>query len=228
MDVIVSMSRCDTYEVFLSGKGNHRYAVLDTYKGQRQSPKPHHYSTIGDILQEDYGAWVIDGVEADDALSILSRQDPEVVIGSRDKDLLQVPGWHFNWSFKKKQYLLHTDAFGSLRLKDGKIIGSGLMFLYSQILMGDRTDNYFGIHKLGPSAAFHILNGSTTEKELWERTYWTYHKHYGPEEGLRQLLVNARCAHLLEEGDMTYDAGNHIRIEPKGLWSPRFDIPSGF
>lgn len=229
MDTLVDMSKCDTFEVFIGGEShkNFRYAVYPEYKGGRVAPKPHHFRTIGDILKDDYQAWTVVGAEVDDVISILGRSEEGVVVGSRDKDLRQVPGWHFDWGFNTKKHLYFTTPFGELKLVDGKIVGSGKCFLYAQTLMGDRVDNYFGIPKLGPVAAYKILSGLTTEQQLWEATYWAYARHYGAEKGLEELIRNARMAYMLEEGDMRYDDSAVITVEPKGLWSPPFAIPVG-
>lgn len=230
VNTLIDMSKCDTFEVFLGGDSqkNFRYSVYPEYKGGRVAPKPHHFRTIGEVLKSDYGAWTVVGAEVDDVLSILGRSEEEVVVGSRDKDLRQVPGWHFDWGFNTKKHLYYTDAFGELKLVDGKIIGSGKCFFYAQILMGDRVDNYFGIPKLGPVAAYNLLRAATNEKELWEATYWAYARHYGPEKGLEELVQNARMAYMLEDGDMKYDDSAVITVEPKSLWSPPFAIPVGY
>lgn len=228
IDTIVDMSKCDTFEVFIGGEShkNFRYKVYPEYKGGRSAPKPHHFRTIGDILKDDYQAWTVVGAEVDDVISILGRSEKEVVVGSRDKDLRQVPGWHFDWGFNTKKHLYFTTPFGDLELVDGKLIGSGKMWFYAQILMGDRVDNYFGIPRLGPVAAYNLLLAASEECELWEATYWAYQRHYG-EEGLKELLKNARMAYMLEEGDLMYDDTGVITVEPKGLWSPPFAVPVG-
>lgn len=67
---------------------------------------------------------VTDGIEADDALGI--DQDENTVICSIDKDLLQIPGKHYN--FVKQEWATVSPM-------------QGLRHFYGQIITGDATDN---------------------------------------------------------------------------------------
>jgi hypothetical protein len=74
-------------------------------------------------------------------------------ICSIDKDLLQVPGRHYNWvkgEFYEQTYL------------------SGLRCFYEQCLKGDRTDDIPGIAGIGEVKAKRALAGAETEEEMFE------------------------------------------------------------
>jgi hypothetical protein len=70
------------------------------------------------------GAVVVDGMEADDALAIEQTQynldmgEECSVICSRDKDLRQVPGYHYGWeAWNAPEYAMKwTDELGHLEL----------------------------------------------------------------------------------------------------------------
>lgn len=228
---IVERSGADDFELFLSGKTNFRteIAVTNPYKGQRvTNTKPIHWSTVGEILINDYAAHIVHGAEADDALSIFARQDPDnFIIASRDKDLRIVPCWHYAWRCGEAQpeipthKVTHIGEVSARAYPSGgyKLVGNGLSFFYGQVLAGDSIDNYKGCPGIGPEKAARILAGCDTEQSLWEATHRAYVTKLGPEEGLRLLMENARLAWLLDEAEVTYDA-NNIHISPKRLWEP--------
>src|SRR5690242_17166167 len=120
---IVERSGADSFEVFLSAGTNYRneIAITNPYKGQRKAPKPVHWSTVGEILTDQYGAWIVHGAEADDALSIFGRQDPDnFIVASRDKDLRIVPCWHYCWRCGEAQPEVPThrvDTMGTVACK---------------------------------------------------------------------------------------------------------------
>lgn len=232
---IVDRTDSDTFEIFLSAGTNYRndIAITHPYKGQRTAPKPYHWRTVGDILQEDYGAYVVHGAEADDALSIFARRDPEnTIIASRDKDLRIVPCFHYSWRCGEAQPEIPVhlvERLGEISAKPYpsggyKLVGNGLKFFYGQVLAGDNIDNYKGCPRIGPQKAANLLSGCNTEIELWEATYWAYSAALGPEEGLRLLIENARLAWLLDDAEVNQNA-NDIFITPSNLWSPPSSIP---
>jgi hypothetical protein len=234
---VVERTDSDGFELFLSGGTNYRneIAVTNPYKGQRHAPKPYHWRTVGDILQADYGAYVVHGAEADDALSIFARQDPDnTIIASRDKDLRIVPCFHYSWKCGESQPEIpvhRVEQMGWVSAKPYKsggykLVGEGLKFFYGQVLAGDAIDNYKGCPGCGPQKAADALVNCSSEYELFEAALRVYSAKVGPEKGLQLLTENARLAWLLDEAEVTYDA-NNIFISPKHLWEPPSSIPNG-
>lgn len=64
--------KVDSYQLYLTGGGNFRdnLATIQPYKGNRVAPRPYHFQTIRDFLVREWGAEVVEGVEADDKVSI--------------------------------------------------------------------------------------------------------------------------------------------------------------
>ena len=170
-----------TWEVFITGKGNFRYdvAVTAPYKGNRKSEKPKHYYLLREYLEKAWDAHVAKGIEADDAIAIKATEmGTDSVIVTIDKDLNQVPGWHYN--FVKKDLFFVTEE-------------EGIQFFYTQMLTGDTVDNIKGVKGIGPKKAEKLLVGKS-EKEMWEICV----EQLGSEE---RALENAHLLWMLRSPD---------------------------
>jgi DNA polymerase-1 len=141
---------CDTASFYLTGKTNYRYKVREDYKGNRKGgDKPVHLEAIRQYLEEVYGAIVVHGMEADDAVGL--RQTSDTAIATIDKDLLMVEGLHYNYG---KQTWTEVSA------------EEGERFFYQQMITGDKVDNILGIHGLGEKKAQKLL--ANTPREDWD------------------------------------------------------------
>lgn len=205
---LIGSSGCDAAKIYLTkSTGNFRIdqAFTKPYKGKRPAEKPPFFYELREYLLSTQDAILADGEEADDLMSIeawrLAREFCEMegievgsnehkafanyVVISKDKDLMQVPGWHLH--YKDNSYSLEwVTRMGYLRpkykAKDGKmkkLEGGGLMFLYAQILMGDDIDNYPGLPKCGMNTVFMALKDCKDERELYFTTLALYKKRYG-------------------------------------------------
>ena len=151
------------YQIFLTGKGNFRHdvATIQKYKGNRdKSRKPRWYNEAREYLIKYYNAKVCDGVEADDELA--KAQSSNTIICSIDKDLLQVPGLHYNW-VKDEKYEVSPQE--------------GTRRLWEQVLTGDATDNIPGIKGIGPVKAKKLLKDCATEEEMREVCIKTWEEY---------------------------------------------------
>ena len=149
IEEILFGSQASEYEIFLTGSNNFRKKLYPAYKANRRNvPKPKHIQALRQHLIDVEGAVVSDGQEADDELGI--RQTHETVICSIDKDLLMIPGRHYN--FVKQQHSMVSNAEGRYNF-------------YQQLLTGDKTDNIPGIYGLGPIKAAALLAGCQTKEE---------------------------------------------------------------
>jgi hypothetical protein len=145
--------KCDDYRAWITGKTNFRFEVATTvpYKGNRKdAPKPKHYEALRKHLMK-LGAKMSEGEEADDSVGIASTEGNYWIVHV-DKDLDQLPGWHYNPVKDEEYYVTEFE---------------GLYSFYKQILTGDRVDNIEGIRGIGPVKADKILKDCTTEEELY-------------------------------------------------------------
>ena len=137
-----------SYRFFITGKHNFRehLATILPYKGNRlDQRRPLYYKEIREFMVDRYGAEVIDGMEADDALGMTqwAANDKSTCIVSIDKDLDMIPGWHYNFVKKRPYWVTLNDANVSL---------------FRQMITGDRTDNIPGITGLGEVKAQKIVD----------------------------------------------------------------------
>ena len=164
-------------EIYLTGSGNFRdeLATIKVYKGNRsEAHKPHWYTEIQDYMTTVWKANIVDGIEADDILADL--QSDETCIVSTDKDLDQVPGWHYNWVNKDLYYVS---------------VPSATHMLYKQILMGDSTDNIEGIPKVGEKTAEKLLDGCPELRPYEEAVRDAYENFFTSDKG------RAKCAEYM-------------------------------
>lgn len=204
--------------LFLTGEGNFRYeiATVKPYKGNRKEEKPFYLPSVRKYLEARYGAVVVDGMEADDALTITAgRYEPEdVTIASRDKDLKQYPCVHYTWECGRQAEWgpelvdeigeLHVE-FQDKILKNGepskaikKIWGTGLKWFYAQTVIGDQTDNIPGLEGVGAGASYEALKDCESEGEMFERVEQLYIKKYST-LGRERLLEQARLVWMCRE-----------------------------
>lgn len=170
LDRIMKTTNSDTYSMYLTGDHNFRYDINPEYKANRKDKvDPKYRQDAKAYLIEIYGAILCDGIEADDNLGAHSGED--TVICSIDKDLLQIPGDHYNW---------RKDIFTAVSKLDG------LRHFYRQLLMGDRTDNIFGVKGIGEVKSERMLQGTETELEMFEIVQAAYSDD-------DRLMMNGNC-----------------------------------
>lgn len=149
------------YRLYIGGKNNFREAIDADYKANRISaPKPKYYRDIREYMQSQWGANLVDGMEADDRVGIeATRLGSDAIIVAVDKDLQQIPGRHFNWV---------EGEFSTVSNKDG------LSFFYHQLLTGDPSDNIRGLEGIGPVKAAKALADCKSPKDMALVVYEMY------------------------------------------------------
>jgi len=189
-------------------KENFRASVATSkpYKGSRKQEKPFHYRNIICHFIHQLGAEVVQGVEADDVISMelvkAAKEGREVVCCSRDKDLAITPGLHYRWSCGKQLAWgpeLVT-KLGYIKMEGNKLRGCGLSFFYSQMITGDGADNIPGLPRYGPKKAYNALVDCKSEEELKKVTLDLYKEVIGDgwEEYARE---QSKLLYMIQELD---------------------------
>lgn len=161
-NIVFIRLKCEDYEAFITGRTNFRHAIATTvpYKGNRKNvAKPKYYDELRSHLVA-LGATVSENQEADDDVAIRSTQYQGYIVHV-DKDLDQLPGWHYN-PVQDKEYFLEPLE--------------GTRNFYSQLLQGDRTDNIQGIKGIGPKKAEKLLKECQSEEDMYEAVKEAYTK----------------------------------------------------
>lgn len=169
----------DTAHIYLTGGNQWRpkYATIYKYKGNRDNMvRPVHYEHLRNYLIRQWEAFVVEYIEADDAVIMESyKHEDSTIICSIDKDLRQKHGLHFNPKDSDR---------GVFEVSEW----AGMVNFYTQLITGDSTDNIKGLSErlprrgLGQKRAAAILDGARTERELFERVSAAYGERYGDGE----------------------------------------------
>ena len=123
----------DDMTMYFTGSSNYRYILDPEYKGNRKDkPKPRYLSEVRALMESKYSHYSRSDYEADDLVH------EGCVIASVDKDLLQIPGLHYDLT--KQTTIRVTDVEGDA-------------MLLRQAITGDSTDNIKGIKGMGPVKA---------------------------------------------------------------------------
>lgn len=154
-------SGCQQGICCLSSPQNFRRIVYPRYKAHREGQLvPKFLMEAKEALAAEWDSLTIDYLEADDVMGILAtKPDTRYTIVTIDKDLLQVPGHHYNPDKNKHEYVSEN---------------TGRTRFYEQWLMGDATDNIPGIRGVGPKKA-HKMVREAIERALGrpEMNFWS-------------------------------------------------------
>jgi len=150
---IIDRTDAGSIRVFLTGKGNYREDIDSRYpyKGHRSKEKPTHFAAAREYIIKRFGAEIVDGAEADDALGW--NQTDDTIIATIDKDLDMIKGKHYNWNKDKLYEVTQDDADA---------------FFYKQLLTGDNVDNIKGIKGVGKKTAEKFLAELSDNKSRFE------------------------------------------------------------
>tara|TARA_R110002020_G_scaffold287099_1_gene502568 strand:+ start:16361 stop:17167 length:807 start_codon:yes stop_codon:yes gene_type:complete len=211
---IMAAVEADSCTLYLTGDDNFRVkvAVTKPYKGNRKAEKPFHYHNLKAYIQSHEHCVTVDGMEADDQMSI--DQTDDTVICTRDKDLRMVPGWHYGWECGRQPEFKKTKVndVGYVQITPNKkdIKGTGLSFFYAQLLVGDKTDNIPGLEGCGPVAAWDALGTrSLTPAQMLDSVVHEYTALYG-DRWKERLTEQAQLLWMVREVD---DEGKPVMWE---------------
>jgi hypothetical protein len=165
---------------YLTGDSNFRKerATILPYKGNRDPfDKPIYLPDVRKYLIEKWGAEVVEGMEADDAIGIeATKPDSKAIICTIDKDLDMLPGTHYNWVKGECYEVDEREAWRNF---------------FKQVLVGDRTDNIPGLEGIGEVKAAKILEGYSKPETMWCGVFQAYFNRYGLTYNKELLLKEA-------------------------------------
>lgn len=205
MDGILANTKASQFQLWLSGplEENFRFRIWPEYKANRKDQvKPVHYNFIKEHLVVNWGARFTFGEEADDRLGIEQTRLEEIiteehpsVICSIDKDLMQIPGMHYNFVKNDWQHITKE---------------RGLKNFYEQILVGDTTDNISGARGIGEAKSRKALESSISERELLEAVIACYatakaHRDESPEQLYKRIDLAGKLLKIRQQEEEIWD-----------------------
>ena len=194
-EILADFGDAVEYSGFLTGRGNFRYrvATIQRYKGNRvELRKPQYIQEARQYLIDTYKAVEVKEEEADDAMGYSQRED--TCICTTDKDLKQIPGWHYQWStpWHKESFSFFVEPI------------EGLRYFYKQLIIGDRGDNILGLYGISKDSVYcKRIDALETEQDMFDLVYALYKQRFG----------NYTEQFLLETGRLLW-----IRREERQMW----------
>jgi DNA polymerase-1 len=176
---------CNATYILLAFSDHHnfRYGVLPTYKHNRAAKEPP--TLLGGIrewMKTEWSFRVIPRLEADDVLGIMATSMPRTIVASIDKDLLQIPGRHYNWRSRNVYTVGPNEAD---------------WWFWRQVLTGDSVDGFKGIPGVGPVKAEKLLN----EVPWYDREYAVALAYMDRCLSRDYFLSQVRVARILRAGE---------------------------
>lgn len=199
---IMEATGCTTCRPALSGKGNFRYGLYPDYKANRVgNRKPLCLPSLVEYLEEEWNGFRKDGLEADDVLGIwqTKAKPASTILVSADKDLLTIPGLHYN-PLKPSQGVIEVTPEEAQRTH------------MVQTLEGDNVDNIPGCPTYGPKKADRAIPPvGTPLVDMWEAVIDCFIKQGKTPD---DALLNARLTRILHATDYDFEVGEVILWEP--------------
>lgn len=185
--------------------GNFRKELSPTYKSNRTGIRPPGFMELEAKLKAHAKVVQLPRLEGDDCLGLMLTKLPDALCISIDKDMLQIPGHHYNPD---------TEVLSEVTPAMGKYLH------YWQTLVGDRVDGYPGCPGVGKVKAERILTW-TPGQALYGETEprhaaWLDVVAAFEDAGLTEdhALLQARLAFVLRQGYYS------TKTKEIRLWTP--------
>jgi DNA polymerase-1 len=185
MQRIIAYTGASDWKAFLTGSDNYRNAYNPEYKANRKDTRrPQWLQQAREHLVTHWQASVEDGQEADDALGIYQCSHENTIIASIDKDLLCIPGKHYNFI---------TGTFHEQSIADA------FRHFYFQLIMGDRADNIFGFDGLARASVPKKLEATIAELDSYDNEHGMFEFVRALYSDDERLLMNGRCLYIRQK-----------------------------
>ena len=207
------------YRLCWTGPSAFRKRIAPDYKANRAGNlKPIGYKVMKRELLDEPTSFLHDEIEADDWLGLLAgalrEAGEEPIIVSGDKDLDQVPGRHW-WPAgvkREEKRGLAVMEWADELLRDKAIewvVDQDYCdkHFYSQVLIGDSTDNIPGCPGIGAVGAKKIVDSFNTAEpvECWQEIVGAFEKALAKKDDVREpkvvALQQARLVRILQHGE---------------------------
>lgn len=202
MKDILSSCGATHYLAYIKGKNTRfRAEYKEDYKANRPKESPKWWKFVKEYLKLQWKIIEVDNIEVDDMVSITSRMVQDSFIVAIDKDLLQLPGRHFNW--RTKEFVTTTGEEAKRQF-------------WVDMISGQPGDNIKGIPGKGPKYVEKAFGESTDESELAVKTFMEYLKAFDIDLGIKEFVANYRSLYILQDHpDFVLPDPVEVNIESK-------------
>lgn len=181
----LTVGKCFRYEIYPDYKANRKYTDPMKYLQQVKEY----------LLFDDKWKFVHHhGLEADDIIGICATKYPDATIISPDKDLMQIPGKHFNPRVGEYAKVSEQEA---------------AFMMWKQTITGDSSDNIKGVAGLGPKKAESLFEEHAGMGYCYI-SLSAYIARYGEHIGIEEFYKNYSLVRLKREECLGF-----ITPEPK-------------
>jgi DNA polymerase-1 len=196
---ILERTKADKVTMAFTSETNFRTPLMDSYKGHRDpKSRPLGLKAAREWMGSYYTSLKFPDLEADDILGIMEPAFDLLVSG--DKDLLTIPGKHFNPQQDEGRGRFHT-------IDEATANTNWLV----QTVQGDTADGYKGCPGLGEVRTRRLLEPLSGDlKAQWAAVVAAFEKAEQTEE---DAIRQARMARILRNGEWSLEGGVK-------LWSP--------
>lgn len=182
LESILANTEANNYIGFLTGK-NFRKDINPDYKGQRKGERPEFFSELKTYALTKFH--LIEPLEADDCINICRKKIEGSIIVSNDKDLLNLPGRHYNPMKGEWKETTEEEA---------------VKYFWTSMIAGDAADNIKGIPGKGVKFAENVVLAASSELiHPRELVYAAYIVNFGEYKGIKEFYKNYMCLKILDE-----------------------------
>ena len=204
IQVILNNTQATSYIGFLQSSTvpGFRYDIYSDYKAQRPET-PDFYKEYSKYIKhrllDKWRFTEVFEIESDDAVSICAdhfrREGKAYYICGIDKDLKQIPGYHYNYRKHTSSYISKEEAERNL---------------YTQILLGDTVDNIKGCPGIGKVKAKEVVDSVRKKVKIYDGreltilnpihqvTLNTFVEELGVHQGINEFTLNFNLVYLLK------------------------------
>jgi len=166
LNIVETSYDIDEYFIFVKGKNNFRYKIFKDYKKSRPAKHP----IIDDLVKylvSEFNAIESHNAESDDyvfTFTEMKKYKNKCIVCSVDKDMLQIPGIHYD--YQKNKYHIISEDEGNYNL--------GI-----QMIMGDAADCIPGLKGYGAVSAKKLLSIGMSSYQITKILIKEYKKVHG-------------------------------------------------
>ena len=186
LNIVEKSYNVEKYHVFVKGSNNFRYKIYPQYKKNRP-PKHPIIDVLNKYLVDNFGAVEAHNAESDDyvfSYSQLPEYKGRSIICSVDKDMLQIPGIHYD--YQKNKYHIIDDETAKYNLA-------------IQMIMGDQADGIMCLRGYGPKKDKKIIKKGMTDYQMIKVILNEYQKNCATsQEAKDQIRLNYKLLKLQE------------------------------